>query len=48
VDRGEFTLATMPDRVRKVGDLWKALRNHPGADLGAILHSPTRRRRHGA
>ena len=48
VDRGAFTLATMPDRVRKVGDLWKALRNHPGADLGAILHSPMRRRRHGA
>ena len=45
VDRGDFTLRSMPDRVRAVGDLWKALRTGPGADLGAILRAPARRRR---
>jgi bifunctional non-homologous end joining protein LigD len=48
VDRGDFTLRTMPDRVRAVGDLWKALRTSPGADLGAILRAPPGRRRRGA
>jgi bifunctional non-homologous end joining protein LigD len=48
VDRGDFTLRTMPDRVRAVGDLWKALRQSPGADMSAILRAPARRRRHGA
>jgi bifunctional non-homologous end joining protein LigD len=37
VDRRDFTLRTMPDRVRAVGDLWKALRASRGADLAAIL-----------
>ena len=45
VDRADFTLRTMPDRVRAVGDLWKALRTAPGADLGAILRTAGRRRR---
>jgi bifunctional non-homologous end joining protein LigD len=40
VDRGDFTLRTMPERVRAVGDPWKALRGSPGADLGAILRAP--------
>jgi len=48
VDRGDFTIRTMPDRVRAVGDLWKALRASPGADLRAILRAPALRRRHGA
>ena len=39
VDRRDFTLRSMPDRVRAVGDLWKALRESPGADLGAILRA---------
>jgi bifunctional non-homologous end joining protein LigD len=39
VDRRDFTLRTMPDRVRAVGDLWKALRESPGADLAAILRA---------
>jgi bifunctional non-homologous end joining protein LigD len=39
VDRADFTLRTMPDRVREVGDLWKALRTSPGADLGAIVRA---------
>ena len=40
VDRRDFTLRTMPDRLRAVGDLWKALRESPGADLAAILRAP--------
>jgi bifunctional non-homologous end joining protein LigD len=39
VDRGDFTLRTIPDRVREVGDLWQAVRGSPGADLGAILRA---------
>lgn len=42
VDRREFTLRTMPERVRAVGDLWRALRDSPGADLTAILRAPAR------
>jgi bifunctional non-homologous end joining protein LigD len=45
VDRGDFALRSMPERVRAVGDLWKTLRTAPGADLGAILRVPPRRRR---
>ncbi|HEV8473770.1 MAG TPA: DNA ligase D [Methylomirabilota bacterium] len=41
VDRRDFTLLTMPQRVRAAGDLWKTLRQSSGADLEAIL----RRRR---
>ena len=37
VDRQSFTLLSMPERVRAVGDLWKRLRQSRGADLGAIL-----------
>jgi bifunctional non-homologous end joining protein LigD len=40
VDRRDFTLRTMPDRVRAAGDLWKALRTSRGADLAAILRAP--------
>ena len=40
VVRRDFTLRTMPDRLRAVGDLWKALRESPGADLAAILRAP--------
>ena len=43
VDRGDFTLRTMPERVREAGDLWKTLRRSPGADLGAILRAPASR-----
>jgi len=43
VDRGAFTLRTMPERVRRVGDLWRALRTSRGADLGAILRASASR-----
>ena len=46
VDARDFTLATAPDRVRRVGDLWAALRQSRGADLGAILSvQPARKKR---
>jgi bifunctional non-homologous end joining protein LigD len=37
VDHRDFTLTTLPARVRRVGDLWAPLRTSPGADLMAIL-----------
>ncbi|HEV8586509.1 MAG TPA: DNA ligase D [Methylomirabilota bacterium] len=43
VDRHDFTLTTVPERVRRVGDLWAALRESPGANLAAILDTAKRR-----
>src|SRR5690242_16026599 len=45
LDRQDFTLATLPERVRGVGDLWAALRRARGADLGAMLRAPSKRKR---
>ena len=39
-DRRDFTLRTLPARMRAVGDLWAALRESPGADLSAVLRRP--------
>jgi len=36
VDREAFTIATVPDRLRQVGDLWAALRKSKGADLSRV------------
>jgi len=33
VDREDFTIKTVPDRVKKVGDLWSPLRQSRGVDL---------------
>jgi bifunctional non-homologous end joining protein LigD len=44
VDPRDFTLTTLPARVRGVGDLWAPLRQSPGADLAAILEVSSRRR----
>ena len=44
VDHRDFTLTTLPARVRRVGDLWAPLRTSPGADLTAILDGLKRRR----
>jgi bifunctional non-homologous end joining protein LigD len=44
VDPRDFTLATLPARVRGVGDLWALLRQSAGADLTAILQASTPRR----
>jgi bifunctional non-homologous end joining protein LigD len=40
VDRRDFTMRTLPARVRAVGDLWARLRRSPGADLAAMLTAP--------
>lgn len=48
VDRRDFTLRTLPERVRSAGDLWTRLRRSPGADLRAVLNiraAPSRPRR---
>jgi bifunctional non-homologous end joining protein LigD len=37
VDRRNFTVRTLPDRVRAAGDIWARLRRSPGADLRAAL-----------
>jgi bifunctional non-homologous end joining protein LigD len=37
VDPRDFTIRTLPARVRAVGDLWEALRTAPGIDLSAAL-----------
>ena len=44
VDPRDFTLTTLPARVRRVGDLWAPLRQSPGADLAAILQATRRPR----
>jgi bifunctional non-homologous end joining protein LigD len=36
IRREDFTLETMPARIRKVGDLWAPIRSQKGADLRAI------------
>ena len=45
LDPRDFTLTALPARVRRIGDLWKPLRESRGADLGAILESARRRPR---
>jgi hypothetical protein len=36
VRREEFTITTMPARIRTVGDLWKALRMSKGVNLSRV------------
>jgi bifunctional non-homologous end joining protein LigD len=37
LDPADFTIRTLPARVRQVGDLWEPLRTSPGIDLQAAL-----------
>jgi bifunctional non-homologous end joining protein LigD len=37
VDPTDFTIRTLPARVRQVGDLWEGLRTAPGTDLQTAL-----------
>jgi len=37
IDPTDFTMRTLPARVRQVGDLWEALRTSKGVDLAAAL-----------
>jgi bifunctional non-homologous end joining protein LigD len=36
VDRRDFTIATVPDRLAREGDLWSALRTSKGVDLSRV------------
>lgn len=36
VDRRDFTIRTLPDRLKDVGDLWAPLRKAKGAHLRAV------------
>jgi bifunctional non-homologous end joining protein LigD len=37
VDPADYTIRTLPARVREIGDLWEGLRTSPGIDLAAAL-----------
>jgi bifunctional non-homologous end joining protein LigD len=41
IRREDFTIKTMPGRVKKVGDLWSALRNGKPADLTRVTRYQT-------
>jgi hypothetical protein len=45
VDPRDFTIVTLPARVREVGDLWAGLGRAEGVDLAAALERA--RSRHG-
>jgi bifunctional non-homologous end joining protein LigD len=36
IDREAFTIQTMPQRLKKVGDLWAGLRTSKGVDLHSV------------
>jgi DNA primase len=37
VDPRDFTILTLPARLRQVGDLWAGLRESKGVDLRGVL-----------
>jgi bifunctional non-homologous end joining protein LigD len=37
LDPADFTIRTLPARVREIGDLWTGLRDSPGIDMAAAL-----------
>jgi bifunctional non-homologous end joining protein LigD len=39
VEREAFTVDTVPKRLKKVGDLWKGLRESAGVDLRAVVNA---------
>jgi bifunctional non-homologous end joining protein LigD len=44
LDSRAFTIQTLPDRLREVGDLWAGLRRAPGVDMDAALERIQSRR----
>jgi bifunctional non-homologous end joining protein LigD len=43
IDREAFTIRTIPDRLKRVGDLWAALRKSKGVDLSRATRYGTKR-----
>ncbi|HSK10609.1 MAG TPA: hypothetical protein VK911_13600, partial [Vicinamibacterales bacterium] len=43
VEREDFTIRTMPARLREVGDLWAGLRTSKGVDLEGLVDNARRR-----
>ena len=37
LDPRAFTIRTLPERLREIGDLWEGLRTAPGIDLAAVI-----------
>ena len=42
VRREDFTIETVPARLREVGDLWNALRTSKGVDLSRVTRASAR------
>ena len=47
VRREDFTIETMPERLKKVGDLWRGLRTSKGIDLSRVTAFTTDKGRKG-
>jgi bifunctional non-homologous end joining protein LigD len=45
LDPRAFTIRTLPERLREVGDLWAGLRTAPGIDLAAVIERAESRNR---
>jgi bifunctional non-homologous end joining protein LigD len=43
VDPRDYTIRTLPARVREIGDLWEGLREAPGIDIAAALDRVNKR-----
>jgi bifunctional non-homologous end joining protein LigD len=43
IDPSDYTIRTLPARVREIGDLWEGLRASPGIDLAAALDRVNKR-----
>jgi bifunctional non-homologous end joining protein LigD len=44
VDREDFTIRTAPDRIKKVGDLWAAIRTSKPVDLSRVARQTQKKR----
>ena len=44
LDPRAFTIRTLPERLRRVGNLWAGLREAPGIDIAAVIDRARARR----